>query len=174
MLEIEIKAGVEDHEQARSGILALGGRFRGRFREVDTYYSHPARDFALSDEALRIRTVGDRSTLTYKGPRLGERSKTRFESETGVENPEALREILRELGFADVAVVRKDREIYEYGDVEICMDSVEGLGLFVELEKRGEDRIKGEEELFSLAGKIGLTRFERKSYLELKLEREDR
>jgi adenylate cyclase class 2 len=91
-----------------------------------------------------------------------------------VENPEALREILRGLGFADVAVVRKEREIYEYGDVKICMDSVEGLGLFVELEKRGKDRIKGEEELFSLAGKIGLTRFERKSYLELKLEREVR
>ena len=41
----------------------------------------PCRDFAQTDEALRIRTVGDTSFVTYKGPKLDATTKTRRELE---------------------------------------------------------------------------------------------
>ena len=52
--------------------------------------------------------------------------------------------------------------------MEISVDHVNGLGTFVEIEKTGrlEDNI--EKELFDIAAKLGLTKFERRSYLELK------
>jgi hypothetical protein len=38
--------------------------------ETDLYFQHPARDFAASDEALRIRQKAGVCLLTYKGPKL--------------------------------------------------------------------------------------------------------
>ena len=40
-----------------------------------------ARDFAATDEALRIRRVGDANFVTYKGPKLDQSTKTRREIE---------------------------------------------------------------------------------------------
>ena len=33
----------------------LGGEYQAELRQVDSYFAHPARDFAVTDEALRIR-----------------------------------------------------------------------------------------------------------------------
>ena len=47
--------------------------------QVDTYFSHPARDFAATDEALRIRSIDQENFVTYKGPKLDATTKTRRE-----------------------------------------------------------------------------------------------
>ena len=49
--------------------------------EVDRYFNHPARDFAETDEALRIRRIGPVNRITYKGPRVDTVTKTRQELE---------------------------------------------------------------------------------------------
>jgi adenylate cyclase class 2 len=49
--------------------------------QSDQYFAHPSRDFALTDEALRIRTSGGESFVTYKGPKLDTTTKTRHELE---------------------------------------------------------------------------------------------
>jgi predicted adenylyl cyclase CyaB len=51
----------------------------------------------------------------------------------------------------------------------VCLDTVHELGTFVELEKLGDDKERIERELFDCASKLGLSRFETRSYLELKL-----
>lgn len=170
-LEIEIKAYCPHMKELRDRLLALGAERSGSAREEDVYYNHPSRDFGRSDEALRIRRTEGKSILTYKGPRLGERSKTRHEQEVVVADGAAMEDILVRLGFMRVESVVKRREIFMLGSVEICIDNVEGLGDFVELETGGEDMIRAESGLFALASDLGLDRFERKSYLELKLEK---
>ena len=170
-LEIEIKAYCPHVQELRDRLLALGAARSGSAQEEDVYYNHPSRDFGRSDEALRIRRTGGKSILTYKGPRLGERSKTRYEQEVAVGEGTAMEDILARLGFTRVESVVKRREMYLLGSVAICIDKVEGLGDFVELETGGEDMVKAESGLFALASDLGLDRFERKSYLELKLEK---
>lgn len=170
-LEIEIKAYCPHIEKLRERVLSLGAVEAGIAREEDVYYNHPSRDFGQSDEALRIRRIGGRNILTYKGPRLGGRSKTRYEQEVLVSETAEMEDILDRLGFVRVESIVKQRELFRLGAVEICIDSVEGLGDFVELETGGEDMVKAENELFALASNLGLERFERKSYLELKLEK---
>ena len=86
--------------------------------EIDTYFRHPCRDFAQTDEGLRIRkTVSPQSktedcVLTYKGPKIDSETKTRKEIEVSVtdNNGENCRNILESLGFTPVEIVRKFRK----------------------------------------------------------------
>ncbi len=168
MLEIEIKSYCDDHDAVIEKALKLGARRGKTLRERDLYLNHPARDFRNTDEALRLRQVGDEVVLTYKGPKLGTVSKARREEEVPVGSFETTLEILTLLGFVPSGTVEKERDIYTLGDIEICIDRVDGLGNFVELELKGTDRERIEKDLFRIAGELGLDRFERRSYLELK------
>src|ERR1700688_1176895 len=71
--------------------------------QVDRYYAHPARDFAQTDEALRIRRIGQANYVTYKGPKLDTTTKTRRELELPLAPGDAgaagFAELLEALGF---------------------------------------------------------------------------
>ncbi|GAB6096848.1 class IV adenylate cyclase [Desulfatiferula olefinivorans] len=166
-LEIEIKAWCPDLAPVRDILKTLGAVYRNTCREEDRYYNHPARDFSRTDEALRLRRVGETVTLTYKGPKLSRASKARVEKETGVDNGDEASDILELLGFKASGTVTKTREGFDLNGITVCLDQVDGLGSFVELEKKGDDLEAVEQELLTLAGRIGLDRFERRSYLEL-------
>ena len=168
-LEVEIKAYCDDVHEIRKGITSLGGEPLGSRVETDIYYNHPSRNFAETDEALRIRTADRKRILTYKGPKIGTRSKTRIEKEVAVDDFDNMNDILVHLGFIETGRVNKTREGYKLEEVHICIDSVDGLGNFVELEKISAEKEETEDRLFDLAAKLGLSRFERRSYLELVL-----
>ena len=135
MLEIEIKVRVPDTGKIRENILASGGTHSETLTEHDTYYNAPHRDFGVTDEALRLRQTGVRTTVTYKGPKntiLG--SKVRKELNLDIPDPVVFDEIITHLGFKAVAEVKKLREYYRYEDFTISLDQVEGLGSFSEIE----------------------------------------
>ncbi len=167
MLEIEIKSPTRDYKDVLKKISLMGFEFTETRVEEDIYFNHPSRDFSATDEALRIRKVNSKNILTYKGPKLGGRAKSRVEREVYVENLEIMTGILISLGFVASGHVTKTRSIYSMDDVEITIDRVEGLGDYVEIEKKGEDREAIENELFGLADELGLRDFERRSYLEM-------
>jgi adenylate cyclase class 2 len=154
---------------------SLGARLLEEKREEDTYYQHPCRDFAETDEALRLRLAAGRAELTYKGPkRIVGGAKTRLEETVAVGDPEAAHRILEALGFRPVAKVVKTRRYYRLGDVLVTLDRVEGLGCFLEAEYAGpssdpEEAARAIEEALR---SLGADRYPRtaKSYLELLLE----
>lgn len=170
LLEIEIKAYCNNHKEIIERILSMGGERIETVKEKDIYFNHPCRDFRITDEAFRIRIRDSNSYITYKGPRMGGMTKTRYEEEVIVSDFDSMNNILLELGFTHVDNVSKERIIYNLQGIEICVDKVEDVGDFVELEKRDMDRKSAEKELFSLAESLGLSRFENRSYLELKIE----
>ena len=170
-LEIEIKAYADDLAEIERMIRRIGGVFQGNEDMADVYFGHPSRNFASTDEALRLRRIGVQTLITYKGPRMSGRSKTRMELESGIEDFEIMRGILHNLGFSEAGVVEKKRDVYDYRGIEVCLDRVSGLGDFVELEKSGDDRELVEKELFEAAEILGLSRFETRSYLEMLLGR---
>lgn len=149
--------------------------------QSDQYFAHPARDFARTDEALRIRTVGGASFVTYKGPKVDATTKTRHELELPLDSSDEggrkFGELLSALGFVPVAVVRKERRAFRLDSagrrVEGAFDVVDGLGAFVELELSTDEagldearRIVG-----ALATELELGRGERRSYLEMLFEK---
>ena len=139
----------------------------------DAYYAHPARDFAATDEALRLSRRAERVELTYKGPRLDARTKARREVTVPLGDEGAAEALLEALGFRLVREVRKTRALFEAAGFEVALDDVPGLGTFVELERLLEDgasREAAEREAFALLAAWGLGATERRSYLEMILE----
>jgi len=173
MFEVEIKSPCENHDAVIHFLGENGAQFKKSQVEKDIYFNHPNRDFGETDEALRLRLVDKKTVITFKGPKLGKRSKGRIEEETAVEDYSTMKKILINLGFKEVKEIIKKRDYYLFKDVEICLDFIEDLGYFVELEIMSEDLKYSEDYLFEIAHIMGLTRFERKSYLELILEKEE-
>jgi len=178
MLEVEAKARLVDVPEARRRAEARGGVLEGRETERDTYFAHPARDFAATDEALRVREArgaeGGRVELTYKGPKLDPRTKTREELTLGVGDAAAAMEVLERLGFRRVATVAKLRETWRVGEAHVCLDEVECLGAFVEVELEAPDRAAAEAlgtKALELVAALGGGAPVRASYLELLLAR---
>jgi adenylate cyclase class 2 len=179
--EVECKYRMADAAALLDRVQQLGGKFGEADLQVDTYYSHPCRDFAQTDEALRIRRVGDKAYITYKGPKVDRKTKTRKEIELelvgdvqGVLDHAAL---LEALDFRPVAKVTKKRQTAEIAwqghEVEIAVDNVDSVGKFVELETAADDDSldAARSALSALAEKLGLEENERRSYLELLLLR---
>ncbi len=171
MIEVEVKARVRDRDELVEKLRSLGAEMTRRDEQRDTYFNSPHRDFARTDEALRIRKTGGRAFITYKGPKIDERSKTRKELEMEVDDPETAAGILEALGFFRARDVIKVRETYRLGDFRASLDTVKGLGTYLEIEAElpeGRDYEGALNEIFGLYRKLGIEEgFERRSYLEL-------
>jgi adenylate cyclase class 2 len=175
--EVEQKFPVPDLSGIERKLHALGARFNGPIRQSDGYFAHPNRDFSRTDEALRIRRVGECHFVTYKGPKVDTTTKTRREIEMQLSSADdgagRFRELLDALGFRPVAEVEKMRRtatlIYHEREVEVALDLVTGLGEFVELEVVADedDLAAARQAINDLAAELALSEPERRSYLEM-------
>jgi adenylate cyclase class 2 len=177
--EVEQKFPIADAAAIRRRLQELGAEFDPAIDQADTYFAHPARDFAQTDEALRLRQVGPENFMTYKGPKLDPLTKTRREIEIGLAPgaaaAEQFAEILLALGFRRVLTVRKRRDpghlTWERQRVLIALDHIDRLGDFLELEIAADESAlsSAKEALSNLASRLELAASERRSYLELLL-----
>ena len=179
--EVEQKYRAADHDEIARRLQELGFQSAATVTQVDTYYAHPHRNFAETDEALRISRVNNENFITYKGPKIDATTKTRREIElsiaSGAEGAERCDEIWRALSFTLVREVTKTRQIYRVSqakhEIEIAVDSVKNLGNFVELEIVIDEQSEldaAREAVAALAEELGLKDIERRSYLELLLD----
>jgi adenylate cyclase class 2 len=162
--EVEQKYPLSDGSTVEAALVRLGATWHGTAEQVDRYFNHPSRDFAVTDEALRLRRTDDTLAITWKGPRLDATAKTRREIELPLVEaavpaaalveaavpaaalveaavPASLdrwTELLEALGFRQVREVAKRRRLatvaWQGMAIEVAIDQVAGLGDFVELE----------------------------------------
>lgn len=179
--EVEQKfAAPGELEDVRQQLEAIGATQTHDIRQVDRYFNHPSRDFAQTDEALRIRSVGETNFVTWKGPKIDSRTKTRRELETplgdGEHTAQQFGETLTELGFRAVATVSKQRQCFELVrngfEFELALDTVDQVGNFVEIELIADEAglLAAQDAVMKLSEDLGLSDPERRSYLELLLE----
>ncbi len=178
--EVEMKFPIQDLSELRRQLMAIGAVSVGSRTEVDTYLSHPARSFAETDEALRVRQSNAEVFLTYKGPKIAATTKTRIEIELKLAASQtSLADVIQfwqRLGFSAVQEVSKEREVLELAwrcrTIHASLDRVQGVGNFLELELSAEPAQVEESRqlLISLAEQLKLENSERRSYLELLLE----
>lgn len=171
MIEVEVKAKINSFEEIEERLERLGAEKSKKEFQEDIYFASPIVDFAQTDEALRIRTTNSNTFITYKGPKLNDKAKTRKEVEMTIENSEKAKDIFQEIGFRQVRTVRKNRQYYRYENFEISLDDVEGLSPYMEIEielEETQDYNEAQGRIFELFEKLGITDgFERTSYLEL-------
>jgi adenylate cyclase class 2 len=179
--EVEQKFRSAGHPELAARLATLGAERGDAIAQVDIYLNHPARDFAQTGEALRIRQMGAENAITYKGPRLAGPTKTRPEHEVafaaGPEAFETLHKVFVTLGFRPVAEVRKRRTPYHLTiqgrPLEVVLDQVDGLGAFVEVEAIAPDDADlpaAQAAVLELVRQLGLADYEPRSYLRMVLE----
>ncbi len=182
MFEVEQKYRVDDPQSLRQRLINAGAVATASESHVDTYFNHPCRDFAATREALRIRRVDGRPSLTYKGNKLPGEIKARRELQwrldPGDVDGEKMETLLKLLGFREVATVRKERESFAAGDppggLVVTIDQVEQLGTYAEIEAPPAAREEVEQarcRVAALAAQLSLRETEPKSYLRLVVER---
>jgi adenylate cyclase, class 2 len=175
MKEIEIKAVLKDKGAVMKKLQGLGCEFSKPIHQDDAVYVERVGDlktFLSNSVFLRIR-VNDNSQVIFTakqrtGPLVA------IEHETIVNSAEELREILFMMSYKKAVEIRKERQVAHYKDYEICIDEVEGLGSFIEMEKLSTDENVEEiqEEMFVFFESLGIKRDDRvtKGYDILLLE----
>jgi adenylate cyclase class 2 len=181
VLEIEQKFARVDFADVERRLADRGLSLDEGHAEADHYFNAPDRDFARTNEAFRLRRVGETNLLTYKGPRQVSSVKVRTEIEVpfaaGDEAAEQMERLLVHLGYRPVAVVRKHRRgcRLERGGfaLTVFLDEVEQLGRFAEVEILAEEEKKEEagRVLSEVAAELGLHEVQPRSYLGLLLQK---
>jgi len=185
--EVEVKVPITDSEEMKQKLLDSGANQLTREVQVDMYFDHPCRTFHETDEAVRVRTrrpLDDAeldlshalNELTYKGPKIDQKTKTRLEYSVDINDVNAITAILENLGFKSVATISKKRTFYNLREITISIDDVEHVGLFLELESIAHEKSELESAkttIFNLLDELGIDSGQsvRESYLELYLDR---
>jgi adenylate cyclase class 2 len=179
-LEVELKFRVSDWGPVVQKLTAWGATAAPPRKDTDHYFNAPDRDFAQTDEAVRVRRIGPVNLLTYKGAKIDTATKSRPEIELKLSDgpataADAVR-FLSALGYRPVAVVSKTRQVYSFDrdgyHVEVCLDDVGAVGKYVEVEIQAppEGFEAAKVALLRVAADLGLSDQERRSYLRLLLE----
>lgn len=181
MLEVEMKFRLADWLPVIARLGEWGAEANPPRKDTDHYFNAPDRDFAQTDEAVRVRRIGTVNVLTYKGPKIDTATKTRTEIELKLaEGPTPAADAVRflsALGYRPVAVVSKTRTVYRFQrhgfPIEVCLDDVGVIGKFVEVEVMAEpsQMEAAKAAVMTTAGELGLSEQERRSYLRLLLEK---
>ncbi|MEP6677266.1 MAG: class IV adenylate cyclase [Ferruginibacter sp.] len=138
-LNVEIKARCNEAGFVRAYLLQHGADFRGTDQQTDTY-------FTVSNGRLKLREGNIENNLIYyerndqPGPKSSDFKLVKIEDAAG------LKEVLtRSLGIKKI--VQKQREIYFIENVKFHIDTVPGLGNFIEIEAGNLVTNKTKEEL---------------------------
>jgi len=172
-MEIEAKVHIDDPAAVEQACRNLEAVYGGAWRQSDRFFDHPDHRLLANDSALRMRSdmpldevareVGQRAFLTYKGPRRTGRTKMRVEYEVEVADPQMMATILGQLGYTESFSYEKRRRKWRLGDVEVTLDEVPHLGLFVEVEAPDEAQVEQAFGRLGLGGQQPIT----DSYLQM-------
>ncbi len=157
MKEIEVKAKTDDLDRLANALSQLGCQFSKPIVQNDRIFipkgtSVPA---LPGVSVLRIRQQDGKFLFTLK--QAVSNQLDCVEKELGIDDPEVLVEIFLLLGFEESSQVKKVRQKCQYQGMEICLDKVEGLGSFIEVEKISDENAKDvQEELFRFLQTLGI------------------
>lgn len=123
--------------------------------------------------------ISEENFITYKGPKLDDKSSTRIEHEIKIDDPDEAGQLFSSLGYTPVFTVDKTRREFHLSPepgrslpVTLCIDCVAGLSAHMELETLAPSEDAKDEalqHLFSVLDSLNIPRenLTRRSYLEL-------
>jgi len=161
MREIELKFQVGDLDGVVKKLESLGCKISDVVEQKDTIYVENLNTIESKEGSvwLRVRKTDGIVELNYKKQK--KKKSESQEIEFGVLDYEKANLFLQALGYKEWVKVHKKRRYTTYLQATICMDEVERLGSFVEIEFLIEETdhrmdYDYEEELFTIAKKIGI------------------
>ncbi|MEK7224384.1 MAG: class IV adenylate cyclase [Bacteroidota bacterium] len=125
-LNVEIKAKCDNPSFVREYFLSNNAEYKGLDEQTDTYFN-------VGKGRLKLRQGNIETNLIYyerpdeAGPKNSIFKLVKVEDVTGLKSA-----LVESIGIK--VIVKKSREIYYIGNVKFHIDSVPGLGSFVEIE----------------------------------------
>jgi adenylate cyclase class 2 len=168
MLETEVKIKITDPASIREKILAASAQLeKEKYFEENILYDFPDQTLLSKKQAIRLRTIGKKNYLAFKGaPQKSRSFKIREEFETEVKNPQHQKKILKNLGLQPTFQYQKHRTVFRMKSLKICLDEM-SIGNYLELEGK-------QNHIVQFAKTLGFTRndFIKKDYVQLIKETE--
>jgi predicted adenylyl cyclase CyaB len=139
MREVELKAVVDDLAHRRSIVETAGGRLEYEGRLIDKRYGDANGRMALADHVLRLRVYESgnerRGSLDWKGPTSFESGyKIRDEISSDIHDPDALAQILENLGFSVILEIEREIAQYDLDGAAIRFEKYPAMDVLVEVE----------------------------------------
>jgi adenylate cyclase class 2 len=154
--EIEAKLKVESLSVIEKRLSQAGAVFLETQDQQDIYFDDKNCRLKNSDSCLRLRIlrVGKTKTaiLTYKGPKQKDNYKKRVEIEMQINDVASARKMFNLLGFYQRLIIEKKRDLWRFDGCLIALDSVKGLGFFVEIEGPSDRLISNVQKKIGLSG----------------------
>lgn len=158
MREIEIKFKIENIESIISFLEKNKCKISKENIQNDTIYVRDTNKVKSIEGSvwLRIRENNNKIELNYK--KQSAKSIESEEIEFEVSSYEKANSFLKALGFKEWVQVNKKRKYTKYKDYNICIDEVEKLGTFIEIEllTDKEDKNDYQQELLTIAQELGI------------------
>jgi len=164
MQEIEVKVKTKDNEEVIRILEAAGCVFSAPIEQDDVTYAATKESmdaFMRSKVFARIRQVTDGDTIfTVKfDDQRHELGMAATEHEVRVDSATELEQMLFLMGLVRIVRVKKMRRKTTYREYELCVDDVEELGSYMEIEKLAEkdaDPRAVHEELVDVLESLGI------------------
>src|ERR1700744_5904775 len=159
MREVEVKYRASDLEALLSAIKTRGNELSDPVYQDDQAYAPVGWDFGdskLGVSFLRLRTVGGRHYFALKQP--GENAQACLEYETEVADRGQMDGAITQMGYRRTVRVAKIRRSATFGGLSLCLDELEGVGCFLELERLVANTVAAgpvQEELAVFAASLG-------------------
>jgi adenylate cyclase, class 2 len=161
MREIEVKYRVDDLEGLLVTLKGRGIELSEPVYQDDQAYAPVGWQFGdskLGVSFLRLRTMREQHYFALKQP--GENAQSCLEFETEVADRDAMHGALLRMGYRATVRVVKTRRVANLGSCSLCVDDLEGIGGFLELERLvADDAIAGvvQHELAAFVSSLGVS-----------------
>lgn len=158
MREIEVKARVRDVEPLLKRSFELGIRFAEPFAQEDATYETKIPKDNPNWNIFRIRRQNNQIILTMKY-KASSRLRDNHEREVVISDAQQVADMLIRVGYTPGVRIYKTRRVAHYEGLELCLDEVDKLGTFIEIEKltdESADVDHVQSELWKILLKLGI------------------
>ncbi len=150
MIEIEIKVKVDSFNVLGHALKAKRSPLLNQTDDIYLPHGISFQTMHKGTPVLRIRRQEERSSnrarVTYKKSLANELICREIEFGVDVADILSVQNFMAELGYSHVVQVVKTRKTYEFGRYQVCLDIVDNLGYFIEVEYMASDNTSLEEQ----------------------------
>lgn len=163
-MEIEVKARLKDKNAVMEKLRALGCEFSSVKTQDDMVWVEKTGNletFLSNKVFLRIRIQNNEKVImTAKKPKdPNNAGLVKREHEVVVDSAEEARGVLSLMGLQEAVRAVKKRQTAKYKEFEICIDEVDNLGSFIEVEKIADEAEadRAQKEMWELLESLGIS-----------------
>ena len=156
-MEIETKFKTDNLGELKEKLINIGASFSEEVVQIDEWFmpEHKLNDVQRpGDWIIRIRDVNGEYSVTLKG--LTDKTGVWIEHELKIDNPDEMRKIFETMKLKKFLVLKKKRICGKVEGFEVCLDDVEGLGKYLEVEIISDDADDGKAKIDELRKKLGI------------------